>query len=252
MTSGSASRDARAQKVADQRRKVQREQSRRRNLTRGAVAAAVLLVVVGVGLLVQTQRGTDPAAGPPGGSTGAQNQSIVVGRPQAPVTVVVYEDFQCPACKQFEEQSAEYLKSLVDDGKVRVEYRPIAFLDKASTTAYSSRALNATGCVIDRSPASFQKFHDLLFGAQPAEGSAGLPDSRLVSLAREAGAGDVDRCVKDRAFSAWTKGVTDQSSKDKVVGTPTVLVDGEVLQSFGQADLAKAVDAGLAEAGAQP
>jgi protein-disulfide isomerase len=247
MTSSSASRRSRDQKVAEQRRLAQRAASRRRNLIRGAVAGAVLLLVVGVGLLVQARRGGDPAAGPPGGSTGTASQSISVGQAKAPVSVVVYEDFQCPVCKRFEDESGPYLKSLVDDGKVRLEFRPIAFLDKASSTAYSTRALNATGCVIDRSPGAFQKFHDLLFAAQPAEGSAGLPDSRLLSLANEAGAGDVSRCVQDRSFSAWVKAVTDQASKDQVVGTPTVLVDGKVLPSFDRPTVMKAIDAALAK-----
>jgi protein-disulfide isomerase len=247
MTSSSASRRSRDQKVAEQRRLAQRAESRRHNLIRGAVAGAVLLLVVGVGLLVQTQRGTDASGRPPGGSTGTASQSISVGPATAAVSVVVYEDFQCPVCKRFEEQSGPYLRSLVDDGKIRLEYRPIAFLDKASSTAYSTRALNATGCVIDRSPGSFQKFHDLLFAAQPAEGSAGLPDSRLLALAAEAGAGDLGRCVPDRSFAAWVKGVTDQASKDNVVGTPTILVGGRVLPSFDQPTVAKAVDAALAK-----
>ena len=58
-----------------------------------------------------------------GGTTAAPatggNGSVAVGRADAPVTVVAYEDFQCPACKSFEDANAAQLARWVDDGTVR-------------------------------------------------------------------------------------------------------------------------------------
>jgi protein-disulfide isomerase len=228
MTSGKASRESREAKAAERRAAAARAESRRKNGIRIGVVVVVVLVVVGFGALIQAQRGgTGDSTAVPSGATGTANAVITVGKDSAPVELTVYEDFQCPYCQQFEKSSDELISSYVDDGLVRVEYHPMAFLDEASSTRYSTRALNAAGCVLDTTPSAFEKFHDLLFANQPAENTAGLPDSKLVELAKQAGAGDVSQCVKDLTYEGWTKAVTDQASKDGVVSTPTVMVAGK-------------------------
>ena len=93
---------------------------------------------------------------------------------------MVYEDFQCPSCKAFEENVGSTLATDVSNGQIQLEYRPVAFLDRASTTNYSSRALGTAACALDDGgPTVFTKLHDLLFTHQPAEGSAGLTDGQL-------------------------------------------------------------------------
>jgi protein-disulfide isomerase len=95
----------------------------------------------------------------------------------------------------------------------------------SSSTAYSSRALNAAGCVIATAPQQFTRFHSLLFANPSAEHSAGLDDARLTALGQEVGA-SIGACVTDRTYSGWAARVTDQASKDRLAGTPTVQVDG--------------------------
>jgi protein-disulfide isomerase len=146
------------------------------------------------------------------------------------VSVVVYEDFQCPVCKAFEENVGAMLTDKIDQGVVQLEYRPIAFLDRASTTKYSSRALATAACALDDGgPDVFHKLHDLLFANQPEEGSDGLPDSKLADLAAEAGAdkASVESCQEAGTFDGWVAKVTDQASKDGISGTPTYFVDGD-------------------------
>ena len=239
MTSGRAVRD---QKVADARAAATRSQARRRRSVIGGAVVAVLVVAVGIGALVQAQRNsTSTSSTAPAGTSGTANQTIAVGAAGAAVTVTLYEDFQCPACKNLHDGSAATLASLVDKGTVRLEYRPIAFLDRFSSTEYASRALNAAACVVNAKPAAFTAFHGLLFDNQPAENTAGLTDASLAELAGQAGADGLASCIADRTFSGWVKNVTDQSSKDKVNGTPTVLVNGTVLQDTTPAGLTAAV-----------
>ena len=115
-----------------------------RNLTIG-VGVVVVALVATVVVLSMTD-GSSPIAGAdtagqvtvPREVTG--DGAFVVGESGAPVTVQVVEDFQCPACQQFEAASGTVLDQLVAAGEIRVEYRGIAFLDQASTTRYSSRA----------------------------------------------------------------------------------------------------------------
>ena len=153
----------------------------------------------------------------------------------SPVTVTLYEDFQCPACKAFEDADGAFLRQAVDSGDITVEYRPISFLDKASTTEYSSRALNAAMCVLDtKGVKSYTAMHDVLYANQPAEGSAGLDDAKLGALAKEAGAGDLTACIKSRKFDPWLHKATDASSKAGVNGTPTVMINGKKVEGPAQ------------------
>ncbi|QXG75260.1 DsbA family protein [Modestobacter sp. L9-4] len=206
---------------------------RRRRTVVGAVAAAVVLVVALVAVvLVQTHRTSTPAAAasPPGTTDG---YAFAVGSADAPVTVDVYEDFQCPICAQLEATSGATFASLVDAGTVQLRYHGMAFLDRASTTEYSTRALNAAAVVAESGADAYRSFHDLLFANQPAEGSAGLTDDQLVDYAARAGASgpDVEAGIRGLRYGDWVEAATDQASTDGVNGTPTVFVDGTQLDN---------------------
>ena len=144
-----------------------------------------------------------------------------------PVKVVLYIDFICPVCKNFEAQYNETMTSLRNEGKISVEYRPLGFLDSRSTTNYSSRAANAAACVVNESPEKYSDFVNALFEKQPAEGGAGLPDSELKKMATDVGAKSIDKCVDDKTYRPFVKYTTQEASAIGVTGTPTVFVDGK-------------------------
>jgi hypothetical protein len=104
--------------------------------------------------------------------------------------------------------------------------------------------------VQDSSPGSFQAFHDLLYANQPAEGSAGLPDSTLADLAAQTGANraTIASDLASQRFRGWTVQATDAFSQ-RYTGTPTVLVDGQQQQSLDPAALKAAVAAAAAAKG---
>lgn len=207
---------------------------RRRGVVVGLVIVVVLAVVVGVGIAVQMSRSDlSSGAGDAAPSGVVDRYAVPRGVASAPVTLTMYEDFQCPVCRQVEAIVGPTVDRLVESGTVRVEYRPIAFLDAASTTAYSSRALNAAACVLDeRETGAFVRMHDLMFSEQPPEGTAGLSDEQLSALAARAGANNevVGGCIDDERFAGWVDAATEQASKDGVNATPTILLDGEQLQ----------------------
>lgn len=144
-----------------------------------------------------------------------------------PVKVVLYIDFICPICKNFETQYNDQLTSLRNEGKITVEYRPLGFLDSRSSTNYSSRAANAAACVVNESPEKYAAFVDSLFANQPAEGSAGISDDKLKTMATDIGAKNIDTCVDQKTYRPFVKFTTKEASAIGVTGTPTVLVDGQ-------------------------
>jgi len=201
----------------------------RRNLYVIGAIVAVILAMVGVGLFVQSQRDTTGESDiDPRGAT--SDYGVVIGDADAPRTITLYEDFQCPVCAAFEQASAEQVRAAVEDGRVKLEYRMVSFLDRASQNAYSSRAANAAMVVLDTAGKdAFWKFHDLLFANQPEEGTAGPDDDALIALALEAGAdeNEVSDRIKNGEFDQWVLNATDEMSRNGVTGTPTVLIDGE-------------------------
>jgi protein-disulfide isomerase len=144
-----------------------------------------------------------------------------------PVKVVLYVDFICPVCKNFEAQYNEQLTALRNEGKISVEYRALGFLDSRSSTNYSSRAANAAACVVNESPEKYAEFVDSLFANQPAEGGAGLSDDKLKAMATDIGAKSIDTCINEKTYRPFVKFTTKQAAAIGVTGTPTVFVDGQ-------------------------
>lgn len=249
-----AQRTQSAQRAAQIRRQFERRQQRRRN---GLVTTAVLLglaIVVALGYAIQTTRDTTgrEAAVPAGTEA---TYGVPLGASDAPVTLTIYEDFLCPFCGELEAELASFLPRYVEDGTVRVVYRPLAFLDRYSQgTEYSTRTVSAYGAVLDvAGPEVAAEFHELLFENQPEENSPGLSDDELVSLAVEAGApeGLVRPLVEDRRFAQWSDNGRDAASKDGVTSTPTVEIDGDRLPPSEIAVLVARIRAALDEAAAR-
>ena len=172
-----------------------------------------------------------PAATPPA------TVAVPGGEAEAgkPVKVIAYIDFICPVCKRFETTYGESLTNLRNEGKISLEYRPLGFLDRQSTTNYSSRAANAAACVVNSSPEKYADFFNLLFERQPAEGGAGISDNDLKKMATEVGAANIDTCVDSKQFRPWVKVATQEAAAVGVTGTPTVFIDGK--QWDGSTDL---------------
>lgn len=215
------------EQAPDDERAVRRVRTR---VTLGVLAVVVALVALTAwGLSRSTPQDESPLVEPTG-VTDDRGVLHVADDASDPVPVVVYEDFQCPACRAFEAEAGAWLEQAVEDGEVSLEQRPVAMLDGASTTEYSSRAGNLALCVLDADGRErFAAVHRLLFDEQPAEGTAGLDDEQLVELGQRAGVGvDVlEPCVADRRFDRWLAESTDAFEDAGHGGTPTVLVDGE-------------------------
>lgn len=149
-----------------------------------------------------------------------------------PVQTVVYFDFMCPFCNQFETQYGAQLKALASENKITVEYRALGFLDRFSGgTNYSSRAGAAAACVADVSPDKYQAFLDKLFAEQPKENSKGLDNATLKKYATEVGAADITSCVDGKKFRPYVANTTGLATVHGVSATPTVFMDGQQWQS---------------------
>lgn len=222
------------------REQMARERRRKRTLWTSVGAVLVLVVAGLIGWAVSASQDAGDFT-PPGGAN-PDGTGIVLG--SGPVNIDVYEDFICPICRQFEQQAGGTLDQLIAQGKVRVTYHPVAFLNRFSSTEYSTRSSAASGCAAQSG--KFREYAKALFDRQPPEGSAGLSDDELVNVATSVGlAGDsFAACVRENTFKKWTEHVTEEAARAGVNGTPTVLVAGKKVQASAEAITAAVAAAG--------
>lgn len=225
----SRSREIRKARAAAERR----ARKRNRILTAGGGLIIVGLLVAIVVSLVNAagqnySAGTAKTLVAPTGTT--TKGAIVVGNTAAPVRLEVYLDYMCPYCGRFERANSDELQRLVTEGTVKLEIYPLSFLDRASAGGrYSTRAANAIATVADRAPDRVLAFNKALFARQPEEGSRGLTDDEIATLASGAGVPqDVVSSFTEEIFQPWIAKFTDAALESEISGTPTVRLNGKV------------------------
>jgi hypothetical protein len=151
---------------------------------------------------------------------------VLVGSDNARHRLVLFEDPQCPYCRQFEETSGDMLRREVAAGAVAVEYRMRCFLGVESVRADNALALAAES-------GRFDQLRRELFAAQPAENTGGFTVSDLIDLGRRAGltSPDFQRGVREGRYQQWVieadRAFADQDPR----GTPAARLEGQPIES---------------------
>lgn len=106
---------------------------------------------------------------------------FVIGNVDAPITVIVYVDFQCPFCgKFFIETEQTAFASYIKDGKIKLVSRDFAFLGDESL-----KAAEAARCAGDQG--KFWEYHDYLFTHQKSENQGAFSNLNLKTFAKTVG-----------------------------------------------------------------
>ena len=142
----------------------------------GVVIVGVLLVTSGVLDRSASRELLQPEVSRPSALIDGRS----VGTADAPVTIELWEDFQCPACGVFSRSTEPpLLEEYVVPGKVRLVYRDMAFLGQESIDA----AVGARAAQQLLGGDGFWKFHDLLFHNQDGENEGAFDRSVLADMA---------------------------------------------------------------------
>ncbi|KUJ54415.1 hypothetical protein ACZ90_65465 [Streptomyces albus subsp. albus] len=221
---------ARARLRAQQQR--DRARAKRRRLLLVAVGGvAVLGIAAGIGVLV-SDHGNGGGTGPvtaPSGATGKDHLVIPTGRAGAPATLTVYEDFRCPACKQFEDTFRGTIHDLTRKGAMRTEYHLVTLIDGNLGGSGSLNAANAAACAQDLG--KYAPYHDVLYINQPPESDDAYGDKdTLIKLAAKVDGLNTpafQRCVRDGVHDGWVKKSARAFFDSGHDSTPTVLLDGK-------------------------
>jgi protein-disulfide isomerase len=236
MTSGTSSRKAKAQAAAPK--------SGANRAVIGAVVAVLVVVAVVVAVTLGSRGGSTATSGSgtvsssasalPVGATGPGGGIVVnpgKARAGAP-TLDLYEDFQCPICGQLEKLFGAQIRSMAAAGDIRLVAHTLSFLDDNLHNDSSLRAASAAACAADAG--RFGPYHDAVYAGQPAREGQGYTDAQLQGFARKAGLTGAalatwQRCVTSGQHTAYVRAVQTQSEKDGVFGTPTLKLNGRVL-----------------------
>ena len=210
-------------------------------------SVAVLLGLAVVAVLVLVNRPAEALALlPPGDPTPVElADGRALGRSDAPATLDVYEDYQCPGCATYSNaMEPRLIREYVAAGRLRIVFRDYAFLGQESLdAAAAARAAGEQG--------AFWTYHDWLFANQAGENRGAFRREVLVEIARRVGL-DVarfERDLDDPATAAAVAAERDAAASVPVNSTPTLVLNGQVIEGgLAWETLAVAIDAATAPA----
>lgn len=142
-------------------------------------------------------------------------KSPILGKADAPVTIIEFSDFQCPYCGRGKDTMKEVAKAYPEQVKIVFKHLPLPFHPQAKPAARASIAAHRQD--------KFWEMHDKLF-----ENQKNLSDETYMALAKELGL-DMEQFKKDFNDPEVAKMVdTDAALAAKlgVQGTPGFFVNG--------------------------
>jgi protein-disulfide isomerase len=212
---------------APQRRKDTRQPrvSTRTLAIGAAVVCLALVAAIAAILLVGKSKGSSSKATIVGGAEttallrGIPQHGNVLGKPNAPVTIVEYGDLQCPICREFALNAyPRIITDYVRPGKAKIEFRGLTFIGPDSTpalqAALAAGAQNKAWNVID-----------LMYRNQGVENSGWVTEPVIRGIFAAVPGLDSARAQAARSsasVAAQIQQASNQANADAVKGTPTI------------------------------
>ena len=227
---------------AQVRAEADRAHKRRLFLIGGAIVLAVLVA----GALIWSNRDSSNLptlhVAEAAAFDGIPMDGRVFGDPNAPLPLVEYGDYQCPACASFSNQIfPELLSNYIATGQVSFEFRDLAFLGNDSVTA-----AQAAACAIPQD--GFWPYHDTIYANHYGENLGNLSTSRLLQMAELSGLDrdQIESCLDDGTTAAEIQAMHQEATQLGVNSTPSFVLNGELIQWQGWDALKQTLDAALA------
>ena len=186
------------------------------------VTALMLVLIVGMGWRLFGTQPPEPI--PPTAKMQIPDAPVSLegahlrGSPSAPVAVVVYTDYECPACRMFENETLPTIvREYVDTGQVLLAFRPFPLGRRGAEGIHEAGLAQCAG-----DQGQFWKAHDALFVNAGASMEA---KNAAVGIAIAADPIALAKCASDARADVVNR--SEQDRKLGVVATPTFLI-GEI------------------------
>jgi protein-disulfide isomerase len=193
--------------------------------------ALAVLAVAGLGMLgYVASRGSDRQVVTLDPSLPAvQSEGYVLGSPSAPIEVIEFADFECPACAQFATLHEPDVRTrLVQTGQIRLRFLDYPLVEIGHRN--SPTASLAAACANEQG--KFWEMHDAIFSTQDrwATPATSNPRSVIDPLAARVGL-DVARyeqCMSAQRFLANIQAHRRAAERYQVRSTPSFVIGGKV------------------------
>jgi protein-disulfide isomerase len=150
---------------------------------------------------------------------------IVLGKADAPVTIVEYASMTCPHCAAFSKTTFPALKTkYIDTGKVRFVFREFPLDELAAAAAMMAR------CIDKENGEKAMAVIEVLFASQD-KWAVRNPIPPLQQIGKQAGLSEkaFDECLKDQTLYNNVLAMRERASKEyQVQSTPTLFVNGKM------------------------
>jgi protein-disulfide isomerase len=207
-----------------------------------SIVAAALMAMFGWAVLAQAAAGEIVVAG----DVELERQPML-GSLDAPVELLMFEDFNCPVCRAFILEALPRLKSeYIDQGQLRAQFINIAFFGADSTTA----AL-AGECAFHQDEVAFWDYRNAIYRAQGSqgEGQRWATPALLVELAGEHAPGldtaELGACIDESRYEVQVQRNHDIAKALGIAVTPVILVNGTQVASPSYEDVSAAIEQAL-------
>ncbi|MGB3713806.1 MAG: thioredoxin domain-containing protein [Candidatus Promineifilaceae bacterium] len=150
------------------------------------------------------------------------------GDPAAPVLMQEFSDFQCPFCARFYNQTLPSLEdNEIADGEAVLVYYDFPLVNSHPQAA---AAANAARCAGEQGAANYWSMHDALF-QNPGEWSNQNYDDTFMRYAENIGLelASYNSCLADYRYESEIDSDLSMGSALGITGTPTFVVNGELL-----------------------
>lgn len=173
----------------------------------------------------------------------------LIGNPDAPVTIVVWEDYQCPICKALEVQSmGQIYENYVVTGKAKLVFKEFQFLGPDSVTV-----AEFGHAVWKLYPQLFYQWHTALFAAQGQEHSGWATRPVMIAILGQIPGIDAAKVAADvdaNKENYDTKIAANRAEANAlgVQGTPSMLIGNTFLDRLRPyTQIKQTIDAELAK-----
>ena len=146
---------------------------------------------------------------------------FALGPVDAPVGLVVFSDYQCPFCAQWNHETMPVMEQFANDGDLRIEWRDVNVYGPAAERA-------ALAAVAAARQGSYWEYHDALFQGGRTRPDRDLSQEALIELAGDLGL-DRERFAADMDSTA----ATDEIARNEELGmdhgataTPVFILGG--------------------------
>lgn len=153
---------------------------------------------------------------------------ISIGRPDAPITIFEFADFQCPHCGQWATFIEPLIKErLVDTGKARYVFYDYPIGGDAFRHGFL--AARAGRCANEQG--KFWEMQKAMFARQQEWSYSDNPGERFAEYAGQAGldVGAFEQCLQSEKYAREVSESRRLGESLGVQGTPTVFVNGQRL-----------------------